>query len=234
MTQMNIAIAGAGGRMGRILIEAVQNADDARLSARWTAPVRSRPTRPPSSASRPACRWSRTWQGPGRRAVPDRLHPPGSTLEHLKYCAEHGIKLVIGTTGFDDAGKAAIAEAAKKTAIVFSPNLSVGVNVTMKLLEQAAKALSTGYDIEIIEAHHRFKVDAPSGTALKMGEVIADALGRDLKEHGVFAREGVTGERDPSSIGFATIRGGDIVATTPCCLPASASASRSATSRAAA
>jgi 4-hydroxy-tetrahydrodipicolinate reductase len=119
--------------------------------------------------------------------------------------------MIIGTTGFDDAGKAAIAAAAQKTAIVFSPNMSVGVNVTMKLLELAAKSFSHGYDIEIIEAHHRHKVDAPSGTALKMGEVIADALGRDLSKVGVFAREGVTGERDPSSIGFATIRGGDIV-----------------------
>jgi 4-hydroxy-tetrahydrodipicolinate reductase len=136
---------------------------------------------------------------------------PEGTLHHLAYCAEHGIKMIIGTTGFDDAGKAAIEAAAKKTAIVFAPNMSVGVNVTMKLLELAAKSFSHGYDIEIIEAHHRHKVDAPSGTALKMGEVIADALGRDLKKDGVFAREGVTGERDPSSIGFATIRGGDIV-----------------------
>jgi hypothetical protein len=96
-------------------------------------------------------------------------------------------------------------------AIVMAPNMSVGVNVTLKLLEMAAKALATGYDIEIIEAHHRHKVDAPSGTALKMGEVIAGALGRDLKDCAVYAREGVTGERDPSSIGFATIRGGDIV-----------------------
>jgi 4-hydroxy-tetrahydrodipicolinate reductase len=92
-----------------------------------------------------------------------------------------------------------------------APNMSVGVNVTLKLLEMAAKAMATGYDIEIIEAHHRHKVDAPSGTALKMGEVIAGALGRDLKDCAVYAREGVTGERDPSSIGFATIRGGDIV-----------------------
>jgi 4-hydroxy-tetrahydrodipicolinate reductase len=136
---------------------------------------------------------------------------PEGTLHHLAYCAEHGIKMIIGTTGFDDAGKAAIEAAAKKTAIVFAPNMSVGVNVTMKLLELAAKSFSHGYDIEIIEAHHRHKVDAPSGTALKMGEVIADALGRDLKKDGVFARVGVTGERDPSSIGFATIRGGDIV-----------------------
>ena len=136
---------------------------------------------------------------------------PEGTLQHLAYCAEHGIKMIIGTTGFDDAGKAAIAAAAEKTAIMFAPNMSVGVNVTMKLLELAAKSLSEGYDIEIIEAHHRHKVDAPSGTALQMGEVVAGALGRDLKECAVYGREGVTGERDPSTIGFATIRGGDIV-----------------------
>ena len=106
---------------------------------------------------------------------------------------------------------AAIRAAAEKTAIMLSPNMSVGVNVTLKLLEMAAKSLAEGYDIEIVEAHHRHKVDAPSGTALKMGEVIADALGRDLKECAVYGREGVTGERDPSTIGFATIRGGDIV-----------------------
>ncbi len=136
---------------------------------------------------------------------------PEGTLEHAAYCAAHGVKMIIGTTGFDAAGKAAIADAAKRTAIVFAPNMSVGVNVTMKLLEMAAKSFSEGYDIEIIEAHHRLKVDAPSGTALQMGEVVAKALGRTLEKDGVFARHGVTGERDPSSIGFATIRGGDIV-----------------------
>jgi 4-hydroxy-tetrahydrodipicolinate reductase len=132
-------------------------------------------------------------------------------LEHIKVCRELGVALVIGTTGFSEEQKAVIAEASKDIAIMMAPNMSVGVNVTLKLLEMAAKALSSGYDIEIIEAHHRHKVDAPSGTALKMGEVIADALGRDLKDCAVYAREGVTGERDPSSIGFATIRGGDIV-----------------------
>jgi 4-hydroxy-tetrahydrodipicolinate reductase len=125
-------------------------------------------------------------------------------------CRELGVGLVIGTTGFSDAQKAEIAEPLAHP-IMMAPNMSVGVNVTLKLLEMAAKALSTGYDIEIIEAHHRHKVDAPSGTALKMGEVIAGALGRDLKDCAVYAREGVTGERDPSTIGFATIRGGDIV-----------------------
>jgi 4-hydroxy-tetrahydrodipicolinate reductase len=136
---------------------------------------------------------------------------PEGTLEHLKVCRTLGVAMVIGTTGFTEAQKAEIDAASREIAIMMAPNMSVGVNVTLKLLEMAAKALSTGYDIEIIEAHHRHKVDAPSGTALKMGEVIADALGRDLKDCAVYAREGVTGERDPSSIGFATIRGGDIV-----------------------
>jgi len=136
---------------------------------------------------------------------------PEGTLAHLDACVAHGVNLVIGTTGFNDEQKARIAAAAQHIAIVMAPNMSVGVNVTLKLLEMAAKALSTGYDIEIVEAHHRHKVDAPSGTALKMGEVIADALGRKLEDCAVYAREGVTGERDPSTIGFATIRGGDIV-----------------------
>ena len=119
--------------------------------------------------------------------------------------------MVIGTTGFSEAQKSTIALAARDIAIMLAPNMSVGVNVTLKLLELAAKALATGYDIEIIEAHHRHKVDAPSGTALQMGEVIAKAQGRSLADCAVYAREGITGERDPSSIGFATIRGGDIV-----------------------
>ena len=136
---------------------------------------------------------------------------PEGTLAHLAICRELGVQAVIGTTGFSDAQKAEIAEISKDIAIMVSPNMSVGVNVTFKLLEMAAKAMSTGYDIEIIEAHHRHKVDAPSGTALKMGEVIAGALGRDLKDCGVYAREGVTGERDPLSIGFSAVRGGDVV-----------------------
>ncbi len=146
----------------------------------------------------------------GSRFLIDFTRPEG-TMAHLRACVKHQVGLVIGTTGFTEAQKAEIADASKSIAIMMAPNMSVGVNVTLKLLEMAAKALSTGYDIEIIEAHHRHKVDAPSGTALKMGEVIADALGRDLKDCAVYAREGVTGERDPTSIGFATIRGGDIV-----------------------
>jgi 4-hydroxy-tetrahydrodipicolinate reductase len=136
---------------------------------------------------------------------------PQGTLEHLALCRKHKVAMVIGTTGIDDAGKAVIADAACEIPIVFSPNMSVGFNVVIKLLDAASRILNEGYDIEIVEAHHRHKVDAPSGTALRMGEVIADALGRDLKQCAVYGREGYTGERDPSTIGFATVRGGDIV-----------------------
>jgi len=214
MTELNIAIAGASGRMGRMLIEAVQATPEVRLSGALARAGSA-------SLGQDAAAFSGKPAGvaieadlakglAGAQVLIDFTRPEG-TLEHLAYCAEHGIKMVIGTTGFDEAGKAAIAEAARKTAIVFAPNMSVGVNVTLKLLQLAARNLNTGYDIEIIEAHHRHKVDAPSGTALKMGEVVAEALGRDLKDCAVYAREGVTGPRDPSSIGFATIRGGDII-----------------------
>jgi 4-hydroxy-tetrahydrodipicolinate reductase len=214
MTELTIAIAGAGGRMGRMLIEAVLAAPDARLAGALDVP--GAPGLGADAAAflgKPAGVAIESDLAKGladAQFLIDFTRPEG-TLKHLEYCAAHGIKMIIGTTGFDEAGKAAIAEAAKRTAIVFAPNMSVGVNVTLKLLEFAAKNLNIGYDIEIIEAHHRHKVDAPSGTALKMGEVIADALGRDLKDCAVYAREGVTGPRDPSSIGFATIRGGDIV-----------------------
>jgi len=211
---MNIAVAGASGRMGRMLVEAILNADDARLAGALDLPSS------PAIGSDAAAFLGKPSGVPiesdlarglaGAQYLIDFTRPEG-TLQHLAYCAANNIKMIIGTTGFDAAGKAAIAEAAKYTAIVFAPNMSVGVNVTMKLLEMAAKNFSEGYDIEIIEAHHRHKVDAPSGTAIKMGEVIAGALGRDLNEVAVWAREGVTGARDPSSIGFATVRGGDII-----------------------
>jgi 4-hydroxy-tetrahydrodipicolinate reductase len=136
---------------------------------------------------------------------------PEATLHHLRACRSQGVGVVIGTTGFDAAGKLAIAEAAALAPVVFAPNMSVGVNLALKLLDMAARVLDEGFDIEIVEAHHRHKVDAPSGTALRMGEVVAAALGRDLKTCAVFGREGLTGERDPSTIGFATLRGGDIV-----------------------
>jgi 4-hydroxy-tetrahydrodipicolinate reductase len=209
-----VAVAGASGRMGRMLIEAVQAADDCKLTGALDM-VGS------AALGADAAAWLGTNAGvpivsdlreglKNSQVLIDFTRPEG-TLAHLAVCRELGVQAVIGTTGFSEAQKAQIAEYAKDIAIMLAPNMSVGVNVTLKLLEMAAKSLSTGYDIEIIEAHHRHKVDAPSGTALKMGEVIAGALGRDLKDCAVYAREGVTGERDPSSIGFAAIRGGDIV-----------------------
>ena len=214
MSMLNIAVAGASGRMGKMLVEAIAQSPDAVLSGALDVPgapglgqdaaaFLGKPAGVPIVAELPAALGQ-------ARVLIDFTRPEG-TLAHLDYCAAHGIAMVIGTTGFDEAGKAAIRAASEKTAIVFAPNMSVGVNVTLKLLEMAAKSFNEGYDIEIVEAHHRHKVDAPSGTALKMGEVIADALGRDLKEVAVYGREGVTGARDPSTIGFATIRGGDIV-----------------------
>jgi len=136
---------------------------------------------------------------------------PEGTLQHLALCLRHKVAIVIGTTGFDAEGKQAIADAAREIPVVFAPNMSVGVNVVFKLLDTASRILFEGYDIEIVEAHHKHKIDAPSGTALRMGEVVAKALERDLKTCAVYGREGVTGERDPSTIGFATVRGGDIV-----------------------
>ncbi|MES2536622.1 MAG: 4-hydroxy-tetrahydrodipicolinate reductase [Pseudomonadota bacterium] len=214
MNQLKIAVAGASGRMGRMLIEAIQNAGDTVLvGALDIAGTPGIGTDAASFLGQPAGVpiESELARGLANADYLIDFTRPEGTLKHLDYCAAHGIKMIIGTTGFDDAGKTAIAAAAEKTAIMFAPNMSVGVNVTMKLLEMAAKSFAEGYDIEIIEAHHRHKVDAPSGTALQMGEVIAGALGRDLKDVAVYGREGVTGERDPSSIGFAAIRGGDIV-----------------------
>ena len=214
MNQMKIAVAGASGRMGHMLIEAIQNAEDATLVGALDVPTApGLGTDAAAFLGKPAgvAIESDLAKALANAAYLIDFTRPEGTLRHLEYCAEHGIKMIIGTTGFDDAGKAAITAAAKKTAIMFAPNMSVGVNVTMKLLEMAAKNFAHGYDIEIIEAHHRHKIDAPSGTALKMGEVIADALGRKLDDVAVYSREGITGPRDPSSIGFATIRGGDII-----------------------
>ena len=211
---LRICVAGASGRMGQMLVDAVRASGDCVLSGALdiaTSPALGQDAGAFGGQSTGVTITADLDVGlAGSQCLIDFTRPEG-TLAHLRACVQHGVNAVIGTTGFTDAQKAEIAEAAKSIAIVMAPNMSVGVNVTLKLLEMAAKALSTGYDIEIIEAHHRNKVDAPSGTALKMGEVIADALGRDLKDCAVYAREGVTGERDPSSIGFATIRGGDIV-----------------------
>jgi 4-hydroxy-tetrahydrodipicolinate reductase len=209
-----VAVAGASGRMGHMLIEAIRDSQDCRLAGALDMP--SSPTIGNDAAAFlghasgvPVSADLATGLEHAQVLI-DFTRPEG-TLAHLKACRERGVKMVIGTTGFSDTQKQEIADAGRDIAIVMAPNMSVGVNVTMKLLEMAAKALATGYDIEIIEAHHRHKVDAPSGTALKMGEVIAQALGRDLKQCAVYAREGVTGERDPSTIGFSAIRGGDIV-----------------------
>ena len=214
MTVHTIAVAGASGRMGQMLIEAIRAADDCELAGALDLAASAAIGQDASAflghASGVVITADVRAGLAESRILIDFTRPEG-TLAHLKICRELGVSAVIGTTGFTEAQKAEIGAAAKDISIVMAPNMSVGVNVTFKLLEMAAKALSTGYDIEIIEAHHRHKVDAPSGTALKMGEVIAQALGRNLKDCAVYAREGVTGERDPSSIGFASIRGGDIV-----------------------
>ena len=146
----------------------------------------------------------------GANVLIDFTRPEG-TLAHVEACRRLGVKAVIGTTGLSQEQKARISDAAREIAIVFAPNMSVGVTLMLKLLETTARVLSEDYDVEIIEAHHRHKVDAPSGTALRMGEVIAQTLGRSLTECAVYGREGVTGERQASTIGFATVRGGDIV-----------------------
>ncbi len=209
-----IAVAGASGRMGRMLIEAVLGADDLRLAGAFdvagspalgsdAAAFLGRAAGVAISADLPA--------GLANADVLIDFTRPAGTLAHLAACRAFGVAAVVGTTGFDAAQKAQIAAHAAHLAIVMAPNMSVGVNVVLKLLDTAARALASGYDIEIVEAHHRHKVDAPSGTALAMGETIAAALGRDLAACAVYGREGHTGERDPSTIGFATVRGGDIV-----------------------
>ncbi len=209
-----IAIAGASGRMGRMLIEAVQASPDYVLAGALDIPSS------PALGADAAAFLGHTSgvtitadlaQGLANADFLIDFTRPEGTMAHLRQCRASGVKLVIGTTGFSDEQKAEIEAASREIAIVMAPNMAIGVNVVFALLKQAAKALNEGYDIEIIEAHHRHKVDAPSGTALKMGEVVAESLGRNLKDCAVYGREGVTGERDPSTIGFATVRGGDII-----------------------
>lgn len=211
---MRVGIAGASGRMGRMLVEAVLTSTDLQLGAALDM------SESPAIGQDAAAFLGRT-SGiaitgdlaaalRGIDVLIDFTRPEG-TLAHVAACSEANVKLVIGTTGLDDAQKRRIAAHADRIAIVLAPNMSVGVNVMMRLIEMAARSLAHGYDIEIIEAHHRHKVDAPSGTALAMGETVARALGRDLKSCAVYGREGITGERDPSTIGFATIRGGDVI-----------------------
>ena len=210
---MRIAIAGASGRMGRMLIEAVTQSSDLKLAValdQSTSPM----------LGQDASAFLGTLSGV---LITDKLsalnqadclidftRPEGSLL-HLQACVEHRVKMVIGTTGFDESGKAAITQAAESIAVVFAPNMSVGVNATLKLLDMAARILNAGYDVEVFEAHHKHKVDAPSGTALKMGEVIADAWGKPLDELATWTRHGHTGPRETGTIGFSVVRGGDIV-----------------------
>ena len=211
---LRIAVAGASGRMGQMLIEAIGGADDSELAGALdvaTSPGIGQDASAFLGRHSGVTITADLRVGLANAQVLIDFTRPEGTLNHLAVCREFGVKAVIGTTGFSDAQKARIAGHAEHIGIVMAPNMSVGVNVVLKLLDMAARALNTGYDIEIIEAHHRHKVDAPSGTALKMGEVVAAALGRDLKDCAVYGREGMTGERDPSTIGFATVRGGDIV-----------------------
>jgi 4-hydroxy-tetrahydrodipicolinate reductase len=210
---LRIAIAGASGRMGRMLIEAVLDAPDLALAGALDVEASpglgqdagaflGRPTGVPIVADLAVALRD-------ARVLIDFTRPEG-TLRHLAACRAHGVAAVVGTTGFTDAQKDEIRAVAEHIPVVLAPNMSVGVNVVMQLLAQAARALA-GYDVEIVEAHHRHKVDAPSGTALQMGEVIAAAQGRRLADCAVLAREGVTGPRQEGTIGFAAVRGGDII-----------------------
>ena len=212
---LNIGVVGAAGRMGKALIEACHHAEGCQLSAAFERL---------DSSLLGADAGELVGIGHNGIVVSADMDSQidkfdvlidfttvDSTLDHLETCQQHGKKIVIGTTGFSAEQKQIIAKAAEKTAVVFAPNMSVGVNLCLKLLQQAARVLNEDYDIEIIEAHHRHKVDAPSGTALRMGEVVAETLGRDLSECAVYGREGQTGARKPDTIGFETIRAGDIV-----------------------
>ena len=209
-----VAVAGAGGRMGRMLIEAVLDSPDCVLAAALDLP------HSPALGQDAAAFLGRASGVPitddlpaalaGADVLIDFTRPEG-TLAHAAVCAGLGVQMVVGTTGFSEAQKARLDEAAQKIAIVLAPNMSVGVNVTLQLLQMAARTLHQGYDIEIVEAHHKHKVDAPSGTAVKMGEVIAQAQGTRLEDRAVYERYGHTGARQDGSIGFATVRGGDIV-----------------------
>lgn len=209
---MKVVIAGAGGRMGQILLEALADAHDLSLHGaldRTGSPELGRIVG--GSAERPCLISDRVDDALAGAQICIDFTRPEATLGHLEACVRHGVGMVIGTTGFNTEGKAAITAAARHIPIVFAPNMSVGVNLLLKLLDTAARVLGEGYDVEILEAHHRHKVDAPSGTALALGGAVAAAQGRDLAECAIYGREGLTGERPTGAIGFATIRGGDIV-----------------------
>lgn len=214
MTTLNIAIAGSSGRMGRVLLEAVMQAEGMRLCAALDQAGSPYLGRDAGELIGPACGVHITDDAalalPGCDVLIDFTRPEG-TLMHLDVCRTERVKMVVGTTGFSVKQKEEIRAASQYIPIVLAPNMSVGVNVTLKLVELAARVLREDYDIEIMEAHHRHKVDAPSGTALRMGEVAAEARGKNLSEVAIYGREGITGERVPGAIGFATVRGGDII-----------------------
>ena len=210
----NLAIAGASGRMGRMLVEAVLAAPDLRLAGALDvagSPFLGQDAGAFLGKATDVAITADLDRGlAGADVLIDFTRPEG-TRAHLAACRARGVRMVVGTTGLAPADKQALADAAGDIAIVFAPNMSVGVNVMLKLVEQAARALGEGYDLEVVEAHHKHKVDAPSGTALALGEALARARGTTLAEAAVYAREGHTGERRAGSIGFATVRGGDIV-----------------------
>ena len=214
METIRFAIPGAAGRMGRTLIEAVTQAPDAALAAALDVP--GCPLAGHDAGEflgvRTGVAIAHDVEAAAQAAdcLIDFTRPAG-TMVHLDACRRHGTHLIIGTTGFSPEQREAIRAASEDIPIVFAPNMAVGVNLVFKLLDVAARALAEGYDVEVVEAHHRHKVDAPSGTALRMGEVVAQALGRTLSECAVYGREGHTGERPAQQIGFATVRGGDIV-----------------------
>lgn len=212
---MRIAVVGASGRMGLCLIKAAALAKNAELAVAVSRPESLSIGRDAGELAGISVVGVKV--GDNLASVVDQFDVlidftrPDASMAFIETCREAGKKIVIGTTGYSDAQKALISEAAKDVAIVMAPNMSVGVNLSLKLLEMTAKVMGDYTDIEVIEAHHRHKVDAPSGTALRMGEVIADTLGRDLKDCAIYGREGNTGERDRKTIGFSTIRAGDIV-----------------------
>jgi 4-hydroxy-tetrahydrodipicolinate reductase len=211
---LNIAIAGASGRMGRMLLEAVLADPGLRLSGALDiagSPALGQDATAAFGRASGVAITADLRQGlAGADVLIDFTRPEG-TLAHLAVCRELGVRAVVGTTGFGAAQKAELAAQARHIAIVWAPNMSVGVNVMVRLLELATRTLGEGYDVEVIEAHHKHKIDAPSGTALALGEAVARARGIELSEHGVFTRQGHTGERPVGAIGFATVRGGDIV-----------------------
>ena len=204
---MKIAVTGAGGRMGRTLIEAIES--DGALALAAALEVEGDP-----AIGKELEKIRVTSDIDAAVSAADVLIDftrPAGTMKHLEACLKHSKLLVIGTTGFSDAERKRISAAAKRIPIVMSPNFAVGVNVLFKVVETAARALGDGYDVEIVEAHHRHKADAPSGTALQLGQIVAGALGRDLARTAVHGRKGEVGERKPKEIGFHAIRGGDMV-----------------------